>query len=177
MRASNSETAGASPSSTDLSWQGNPVLIVFFHDEFIAALDSRMSGVLLCSEVQPWHRTGSPPPLIYVKFLTVTGRRGRPRRPLKDRQTDMEKETGNGGRRLQKRSKTNTRPPRQRRLIRMPSPRRNGIKRKNSAEEKLRRLKEMEETIAQYERQARTTIGEQSQRMRSNILSARSRLW
>ena len=44
-------------------------------------------------------------------------------------------------------------------------------KRKNSAEEKLRRLKEMEETIAQYERQARTTIGEQSQRMRSNILN------
>src|SRR5947209_407500 len=44
-------------------------------------------------------------------------------------------------------------------------------KRKNSAEEKLRRMKEMEETIAQYERQARTTIGEQSQRMRSNILS------
>ena len=44
-------------------------------------------------------------------------------------------------------------------------------KRKNSAEEKLRRLKEMEESIAQYERQARTTIGEQSQRMRSNILN------
>jgi Skp family chaperone for outer membrane proteins len=44
-------------------------------------------------------------------------------------------------------------------------------KRKNSAEEKLRRLKEMEETISQYERQARTTIGEQSQRMRSNILN------
>jgi len=44
-------------------------------------------------------------------------------------------------------------------------------KRKNSAEEKLRRLKEMEETIATYERQARTTIGEQSQRMRSNILN------
>ena len=44
-------------------------------------------------------------------------------------------------------------------------------KRKNTAEEKLRRLKEMEETIAQYERQARTTIGEQSQRMRSNILT------
>jgi outer membrane protein len=43
-------------------------------------------------------------------------------------------------------------------------------KRKSAAEEKLRRLKEMEETIAQYERQARTTIGEQSQRMRSNIL-------
>jgi outer membrane protein len=44
-------------------------------------------------------------------------------------------------------------------------------KRKTAAEEKLRRLKEMEETIAQYERQARTTIGEQSQRMRSNILT------
>jgi outer membrane protein len=44
-------------------------------------------------------------------------------------------------------------------------------KRKNAAEEKLRRMKEMEDTIAQYERQARTTIGEQSQRMRSNILS------
>jgi outer membrane protein len=44
-------------------------------------------------------------------------------------------------------------------------------KRKSAAEEKLRRLKEMEETIAQYERQARTTIGEQSQRMRSNILT------
>src|SRR5579859_5523085 len=44
-------------------------------------------------------------------------------------------------------------------------------KRKNAAEEKLRRMKEMEETIAGYERQARTTIGEQSQRMRSNILS------
>lgn len=44
-------------------------------------------------------------------------------------------------------------------------------KRKTAAEEKLRRLKEMEDTIAQYERQARTTIGEQSQRMRSNILA------
>jgi len=44
-------------------------------------------------------------------------------------------------------------------------------KRKNAAEEKLRRMKEMEETISQYERQARTTIGEQSQRMRSNILA------
>jgi len=44
-------------------------------------------------------------------------------------------------------------------------------KRKTSAEEKLRRLKEMEDNIAQYERQARTTIGEQSQRMRSNILT------
>jgi outer membrane protein len=44
-------------------------------------------------------------------------------------------------------------------------------KRKTAAEEKLRRMKEMEETIAQYERQARSTIGEQSQRMRSNILT------
>jgi Skp family chaperone for outer membrane proteins len=44
-------------------------------------------------------------------------------------------------------------------------------KRKTAAEEKLRRMKEMEDTIGQYERQARTTIGEQSQRMRSNILT------
>ena len=44
-------------------------------------------------------------------------------------------------------------------------------KRKSAAEEKLRRMKEMEDSIAQYERQARTTIGEQSQRMRSNILT------
>lgn len=44
-------------------------------------------------------------------------------------------------------------------------------KRKTAAEEKLRRLKDMEENISQYERQARTTIGEQSQRMRSNILT------
>ena len=44
-------------------------------------------------------------------------------------------------------------------------------KRKSGAEEKLRRMKEMEESIATYERQARTTIGEQSQRMRSNILT------
>src|SRR5258708_20469360 len=44
-------------------------------------------------------------------------------------------------------------------------------KRKTAAEEKLRRMKEMEDSIAQYERQARTTIGEQSQRMRSNILT------
>ena len=44
-------------------------------------------------------------------------------------------------------------------------------KRKSAAEEKLRRMKEMEDSIASYERQARTTIGEQSQRMRSNILT------
>lgn len=44
-------------------------------------------------------------------------------------------------------------------------------KRKNAAEEKLKRMKEMEDTITQYERQARTTMGEQSQRMRSNLLT------
>ena len=43
-------------------------------------------------------------------------------------------------------------------------------KRKTAAEEKLRRMKEMEESIAQYERTARTTIMEQSDRMRANIL-------
>ena len=43
-------------------------------------------------------------------------------------------------------------------------------KRKAAAEEKLRRMKDMEESIAQYERQARTTIMEQSDRMRANIL-------
>jgi outer membrane protein len=44
-------------------------------------------------------------------------------------------------------------------------------KRKNAAEEKLRRMKEMEDSITQYERQARTSMGEQSQRMRANILT------
>jgi Skp family chaperone for outer membrane proteins len=43
-------------------------------------------------------------------------------------------------------------------------------KRKTTAEDKLRRMKEMEESIAQYERQARTTIMEQSDRMRANLL-------
>ena len=43
-------------------------------------------------------------------------------------------------------------------------------KRKTAAEDKLRRMKEMEESIAQYERQARTTIMEQSDRMRANLL-------
>src|ERR1041385_7587403 len=43
-------------------------------------------------------------------------------------------------------------------------------KRKTAAEEKLRRMKEMEDSIAQYERTARTTIMEQSDRMRANIL-------
>src|SRR5215831_18818428 len=44
-------------------------------------------------------------------------------------------------------------------------------KRKAAAEEKLRRMKEMEDSIAQYERTARTTIMEQSDRMRANILT------
>jgi outer membrane protein len=44
-------------------------------------------------------------------------------------------------------------------------------KRKNAAEEKLRRMKEMEDSITQYQRQASTTLAEQSQRMRSNILT------
>lgn len=43
-------------------------------------------------------------------------------------------------------------------------------KRKKAAEDKLKQVKDLEETITQYERQARTTISEQSQRMRSNIL-------
>ncbi len=43
-------------------------------------------------------------------------------------------------------------------------------KRKKSAEDKLKQLKDLEVTIVQYERQARTTLVEQNQRMRSNIL-------
>lgn len=43
-------------------------------------------------------------------------------------------------------------------------------KRKKSAETKLKDLKEMEETIVQFERQARTTLDEQRRRMRENIL-------
>jgi outer membrane protein len=43
-------------------------------------------------------------------------------------------------------------------------------KRKKSAEDKLKQMKELEDTITQYERGARTRIGEQSQRMRSGIL-------
>jgi outer membrane protein len=43
-------------------------------------------------------------------------------------------------------------------------------KRKASAEQRFRRMKEMEENIAQFERNARSTMSEQSQRMRSNIL-------
>jgi outer membrane protein len=43
-------------------------------------------------------------------------------------------------------------------------------KRKTAAGDKLKQLKDLEDTITQYERQARTTIIEQNQRMRSNIL-------
>jgi outer membrane protein len=44
-------------------------------------------------------------------------------------------------------------------------------KRKKAAEDKLKELKDSEETIATYERQARTTIDEQRKRMRDNILT------
>jgi outer membrane protein len=44
-------------------------------------------------------------------------------------------------------------------------------KRKKTAEEKLKYLKDQEETITQYERQARTTLDEQRRRMRDNILT------
>jgi len=43
-------------------------------------------------------------------------------------------------------------------------------KRKAAAEEKLRRMKEMEDSIAQYERTARQTLADQSDRLRANIL-------
>ena len=43
-------------------------------------------------------------------------------------------------------------------------------KRKKAAEDKLKQLKETEDTIAQYERQARTTLDEQRKRMRDSIL-------
>jgi|ERR1044071_56159 outer membrane protein len=43
-------------------------------------------------------------------------------------------------------------------------------KRKGAAEEKLRRMKDMEESIAQYERTARQTLADQSDRLRANIL-------
>ena len=44
-------------------------------------------------------------------------------------------------------------------------------KRKKAAEDKLKQMKDLEDTIAQYERQAKTTLGEQSSRMRANILT------
>ena len=43
-------------------------------------------------------------------------------------------------------------------------------KRKKSAETKLKQMKDLQETIAQFERQARTTLDEQRMRMRNNIL-------
>jgi len=43
-------------------------------------------------------------------------------------------------------------------------------KKKKDAEDKLRRLKEQQETIVKFENQARTTLDEQRRRMRDNIL-------
>lgn len=43
-------------------------------------------------------------------------------------------------------------------------------KRKKSAEDKLKQIKDSEEAIAQYERQARTTLDEQRKRMRDSIV-------
>jgi len=43
-------------------------------------------------------------------------------------------------------------------------------RRKKSAEDKLKQIKESEDTIAQYERQARSTIDEQRKRMRDTIV-------
>jgi Skp family chaperone for outer membrane proteins len=43
-------------------------------------------------------------------------------------------------------------------------------KRKKNAEEKLRFLKQSEDSLIQYERQARATLDEQRKRMRDNIL-------
>ncbi len=43
-------------------------------------------------------------------------------------------------------------------------------KRKKAASDKLKQMKDLEDTIVQYERQARTTLLEQNQRMRNNIL-------
>ena len=43
-------------------------------------------------------------------------------------------------------------------------------KRKASAEKKLLEIRELEQTVQQYDRQATTTIGEKQKRMRDNIL-------
>jgi outer membrane protein len=43
-------------------------------------------------------------------------------------------------------------------------------RRKRTAEDKLKSLKDSEESIGQYERQARTTLDEQRRRMRDNIV-------
>jgi outer membrane protein len=44
-------------------------------------------------------------------------------------------------------------------------------KRKKAAEDKLKQMKDLEDTITQYERQARTTISETMQRTRSNLVT------
>jgi outer membrane protein len=44
-------------------------------------------------------------------------------------------------------------------------------KRKKAAEDKLKQLKDLEDTIVQYNRQASTTLLEQKDRMRNNILT------
>ncbi len=44
-------------------------------------------------------------------------------------------------------------------------------KRKQAAEAKLKNIKETEETVVQFERQARTTLDEQKRRMRDNIVN------
>jgi len=44
-------------------------------------------------------------------------------------------------------------------------------KRKQAAEAKLRNIKETEEAVVQFERQARTTLEEQKRRMRDNIVN------
>jgi len=43
-------------------------------------------------------------------------------------------------------------------------------KRKKTAEDKLKQIKETEDTIQQYERQARTTLDEQKKRMRDSLV-------
>jgi outer membrane protein len=43
-------------------------------------------------------------------------------------------------------------------------------KRKKSAEDKFKEIKTLEDTLSQYERQARTTLDEQKKRMRDSIL-------
>jgi Skp family chaperone for outer membrane proteins len=43
-------------------------------------------------------------------------------------------------------------------------------KRKKTAEDKLKQIKDLEEQITQYERQARTTLDEQKKRMRDSIV-------
>lgn len=43
-------------------------------------------------------------------------------------------------------------------------------KRKKSAEDKLKEIKDMEQNIVQFEQQAKTRLGEQSMRMRDNLL-------